>query len=167
MSEPVILAIVALVSAAISALIVQAASIRRAPAQARLDDANADKAQNEAAALIITTLREEVEHLGKKVAALEQRVVESERRATSAEARLAEAEARASESRRVIITLGERLDRERTDNRSTTDQLCILIERLLVCIESPGEATKIDMPGVQAMINNIRSGNSMPRRQNG
>jgi chromosome segregation ATPase len=164
MSQPILLALIAIGGTVLGALIAQAAAMFRAPAQARLDDAQAEKAQHESAALVNKELREEIDRLGAKVAALELRVVESERRATSAEGRLADAEFRSSEFRRSVNFIGQRLEKEREESRATTEKLCILIEHLLLCVESPDQATEIDRPGIEAMIANIRNG--LPRRQN-
>ena len=152
MSEPVIILVAGIVGTVLGALIAQFAPMRRAPAQARLDDAQAEKVQHESVALVNTELREEIARLGIKVAALEARVVLSEGRATSAEVRLADAESRANESRRVVIVLGEKMYVERAENASALEKLVILIERLLSCIESPEKVKEIDLPGVRAMI---------------
>jgi chromosome segregation ATPase len=158
MSEPVAIVLVGVVGTVLGALVSQFAAMLRAPAQVRLDEANAEKSQHEAAALVNKELRDEIDRLSSKITALEARVVESEKRATSAETRIADAESRANESRRVVIVLGEKLDKERAENESTLEKLTILIERLLTCIETPEKSSEIDMPGVKAMIRNMKRG---------
>jgi len=154
MSEPVIIAVVGIVGAALGALIAQLPALRRGPSQARLDEAQADHAQHESAALVNDELREEIARLGLKITALETRAVEYERRTTLAETRFADAETRSTESRRVVIVLGEKLD----DARGTIDKLLILIDHLITIIESPTKAGEVDMPGVKAMMITMRRG---------
>ncbi|RPI64763.1 MAG: hypothetical protein EHM48_00095 [Planctomycetaceae bacterium] len=154
MSEPVIIAVVGIVGAALGALIAQLPALRRGSSQARLDEAQADHEQHKAAALINKELREEISRLSLKVTSLETRAVEYERRTTLAETRFADAETRSTESRRVVIVLGEKLD----EARATIDKLVILTERLLTCIESPEQAKEIDMPGVKSMIHLMKKG---------
>ena len=152
MSEPVIIAVVGIIGAALGALIAQFAAMRRAPALSRLDDAQAEKIQHESAALVNTELRGEIARLGLKVTSLETRAVEYERRTTLAETRFADAETRSTESRRVVIVLGEKLD----EARVTIDKLLILIDHLITIIESPAKAGEVDMPGVKAMMNGMK-----------
>lgn len=154
MSEPLIIVLVGIVGTALGALIAQLPALRRGPSQARLDDANAEKAQHEGAAIVNAGLREEIARLGLKIVALEVRAVEYERRTTLAETRFADAETRSTESRRVVIVLGEKLD----EARATIDKLVILTERLLTCIESPEKSGEIDLPGVKSMIYLMKKG---------
>ena len=176
----------------IGALIAQFANMRRAPAQARLDDANAENVISETASRLIADLRveidrkdkehkEEIAGLTTRIAALEAHIEDTERlhvievkelkeqndkfksqievlgeRNTQGEIRQAQSDARDERNRQTIHTLGEKLDKERSNNSETTEKLVILIERLLVCIESPDRANEVDLPGIQTMIANIR-----------
>jgi len=131
---------------------------RKLPSDIRLTDAQAEKAQHEAASMVIENLSREVERLKQKLGELEARLTKAEARATGSEARLAEAETRASEFRRAVIAIGERLDRERAKARDMAVTLVGIIDHLLSCIEDPSRATTIDRPAITKLTQSILDG---------
>lgn len=116
---------------------------RRLPSDIRLTDAQAEKAQHEAATLVIDNLSREVDRLKLKLAELETRLTKAESKAASAD-----------EFRRAVIALGERLDRERAKSRDMVGKLVGVIERLLSCIENP-EHERIDRAEIAKFLSDI------------
>lgn len=128
---------------------------RRLPSEIRLTEAQAEKAQHEASALIIKDLRDEVDRLKARILDFDSRLSKSEARATNAESRLADAEIRASEFRRAVIAIGERLDKERAKSRDVVVNLVGIIEHLLDCVENPDQAASVDRPAIARLTQQI------------
>jgi len=143
MSEPLIIAIVGIVGAALGAVIAQVAPWRRVPSEARLAEAKADREQHEAGSLIITNLSKEVERLKAKIDQLEARLGRAETAA-----------ANANEFRRAAIVLGEKLDGE----RAKILKLLAVIENLLDFAEGKITTGPIDRIATTRVIQAILDG---------
>lgn len=158
MSQTAIEALIGLVGAVIGALAAFVIAARRLPSDMKLTEAQAEKTQHEAANMVINELRQEISRLKEKLSEFEGRLVKAESRATSAESRLADAEARANEFRRAVISVGERLDRERAKSRQMVIDLVGVIEYLLDCVENPTHSKDIDRPAITKLIQSILNG---------
>ena len=147
MSETLIVALAGIVGAVIGALIAQFSALRRAPAQARLDNAHAGREQQETSSGIIADLRNEIDRLKLRITELDTRILEFERRSVSS-----------SELRQSVIFIGERLDRERREHQVITEKLCSIVEQLLNCFGSPDRIAAIDRKAIEELIMDIRNG---------
>jgi len=159
MTEPVFIALIGVLGTALGVLVTRFYQSRRPPSEVRLSEAKAKKTERQADDLLIDNLTQEIERLKGRITDLEARLTKSEQRATSAEVRLGESEARANEFRRAVITVGERLEAERTKNRRMVEKLVLIIEHLLTCIEEPDRAKDLDQNEIERMIQTIRNGN--------
>ena len=157
MNATVLVALIGAAGAIIGALATLFIQSRRLPSDIRLTEAQVEKTQHEAAALVIKELTDEVTRLKTKIADFEGRLTKAEARATEAEERLADAEVRAHEFRRAVIAIGEGRDRDRAKARDMAMTLVGIIDHLLSCIEDPSRAEKIDRPAIarltQAILN--------------
>ena len=160
MSEGVLIAIIGVLGTALGVIATLFYQARRMPSEVKFTQAKTKQVEGEADHLVIGNLIDEIGRLKNRITELETRLTISEGRATRAEVRLAEVDGRANEFRRAVITIGERLDAERTKNRRMVEKLVLIIEHLLTCIEEPDRAKDLDQDEIERMIQTIRNGNS-------
>jgi len=143
MSEPLLIIVAGIVGAALSAIIAQVAPWRRQPSEARLAEAQADKAQHEGGSIVIADLSKEIERLKVKIDQLEARLGRAELAA-----------ANANEFRRAAIVLGEKLDGE----RAKILKLLAVVEGLLDFAENKPTAEPVDRAATTRLIQSILDG---------
>lgn len=143
MSEPLLIAIVGIIGAALGAVIAQIAPWKRGPSEERLAEAKADREQHEAGSLVIANLSKEVERLKTRIGELEARLTKAELAA-----------ANANEFRRAAITLGEKL----SDERAKILKLMAVIENLLDFAEGKSTTGPIDRIATTRVIQAILDG---------
>jgi chromosome segregation ATPase len=158
MSQAVVTALIGAASMVLGALFAFLIQARRLPSDMRLTEAQAEKAQHEAAALVISDLKDEVARLKEKVGEFEGRMTKAEARTTETEERLADSEASANRFRLAVIALGSRLDQERAKNREMVVKLVGIIKHLLDCVEHPEQVENIDRPAIAHLMQAILDG---------
>ena len=143
MSEPLLIAIVGIIGAALGAVIAQIAPWKRGPSEERLAEAKADREQHEAGSLVILNLIAEVARMKDEIRELKSEITKLKILAENA-----------NEYRRANHILGDKLDKERAKH----PKFMAIIENLLDFAEGKTAAGPIDRISITRLIQAILDG---------